>query len=349
MENFKDIVWNANTKILTDSKNITHLTDGVNTRVKRWKILLSEYNYELVHVKGKDNGGADQLSRNLKIIETNKKNKSKEISDEEFIIELHERLLHPGPERTYQTIQNISNKPITKKIVKEILSKCKKCQRVKKTNIKYGQISGFLHSNVLYQDIAIDIYGPIGYEITGFEDKQYIVAIIDRCSRICELVVSRNITSKRICDIIENNWIREYGEPSTILSDCGTQFSSDEFLEFCTSRSIQHIKTAPYNPSSNGIVERLNKFIGLGLRMIETGTLEEKIKQIQIAYNNTYHTVIQAIPKQVYDVWRKRNSNYEAYEEIMQKINEKAIKKAKKNNQMTNAKRKQHEYKEDEE
>ncbi|KRH93763.1 hypothetical protein M153_5860002, partial [Pseudoloma neurophilia] len=37
------------------------------------------------------------------------------------------------------------------------------------------------------------------------------------------------------------------------------------------------------------------------------------------------------------------------YEEIMQKINEKAIKKAKKNNQMTNAKRKQHEYKEDEE
>ena len=44
--------------------------------------------------------------------------------------------------------------------------------------------------------------------------------------------------------------------PEQIVSDNGSQFTSEEFAAFMNANGIHHIRSAPYHPSTNGLTER---------------------------------------------------------------------------------------------
>ena len=54
-----------------------------------------------------------------------------------------------------------------------------------------------------------------------------------------------------------NQIFATHGLPRQIISDNGPQLVSNTFQKFCEARGIQHTKTAPYSPRSNGEAERL--------------------------------------------------------------------------------------------
>ena len=54
---------------MTDNKGLKYLLDqpNLNTRQDRWLAFLSEYDFEIQHIKGKENKVVDALSRNAKL------------------------------------------------------------------------------------------------------------------------------------------------------------------------------------------------------------------------------------------------------------------------------------------
>ena len=60
---FRNYIFNCRTIVFTDNANITHETRLGTSRIQRWKLILTEFDLVLVHVKGENNSGADFISR----------------------------------------------------------------------------------------------------------------------------------------------------------------------------------------------------------------------------------------------------------------------------------------------
>ena len=53
----------------------------------------------------------------------------------------------------------------------------------------------------------------------------------------------------------------QFGNPTELVSDNGTQFTSSEFAEYFEVRDIKHRKVSLYYPQANGAVERWNRIL----------------------------------------------------------------------------------------
>ena len=81
-----------------------------------------------------------------------------------------------------------------------------------------------------------------------------------------------------------------YGLPRTLVSDNGTCFTSQEFEDFLKANGIQHIKTAPYHPQSNRLVERMVQTFKKGMKKIASGAIDTKLAQFLFSYRITPHS-----------------------------------------------------------
>ena len=69
-------------------------------------------------------------------------------------------------------------------------------------------------------------------------------------------------------------------------SDNGTAFTSSEFQEFLRSNGIEHLRSAPYHPSSNGLAERAVQTVKAGVKRLK-GSLEVRLSRFLFKYRVT--------------------------------------------------------------
>ena len=74
-----------------------------------------------------------------------------------------------------------------------------------------------------------------------------------------------------------------------MVTDNGTQFTSQEFTEFLKLDGIQHYKSAPYHPTTNGKAERYVQTFKQAMRAAkdDPGTLSTKLMRFLLAYRTT--------------------------------------------------------------
>ena len=121
-------------------------------------------------------------------------------------------------------------------------------------------------------------------DFTGpFLGKTFFI-LVDAHSKWPEVVTMSSTTSQSNIEVLRS--FSRYGLPEQIVSDDGTQFTSDEFAQFMERNGIKHIRSAPYHPSSNGLAERFVQTFKRAMKASEGKgkTLNQRLSQFLFIY-----------------------------------------------------------------
>ena len=151
--------------------------------------------------------------------------------------------------------------------IKTFCQCCNTCQFIKpgvKRAYARGNMKIFAATRP-FQQISVDIVGPLP---TSHSENRYIVTMIDKFSRYCMLVPTKDITGLSVIKAIDR-WITTFGPPESILSDNGPQFISSIYTDYMKNHNdIKYRYTSTYHPQCNGQIERLHRWIKERLALI---------------------------------------------------------------------------------
>ena len=99
------------------------------------------------------------------------------------------------------------------------------------------------------------------------------LVLVDAYSKWLEVHVMKSTTSTATIEKLREIFAT-HGLPKTVVSDNGTNFSSNEFELFMSQNGINHIKVSPYHPASHGQAERAVRVFKEGIVKIEGGSLK---------------------------------------------------------------------------
>ncbi|KAI5170371.1 hypothetical protein PAEPH01_1374, partial [Pancytospora epiphaga] len=126
-------------------------------------------------------------------------------------------------------------------------------------------------------------------------EGKYILIGIDYFTRMAAAKVLENKTAKGVVETIRR-WMDEGGAMEEIITDNGKEFTSVEFRKMCSGKGIRHNTVGVESHRSNGRVESVIGSVREALMKDDKGTLDERVKRIMEAYNNTYQTAIGCTP-----------------------------------------------------
>ncbi|KAM4705096.1 protein cordon-bleu [Rhinophrynus dorsalis] len=156
--------------------------------------------------------------------------------------------------------------------VRQFCCTCDTCQRVGKWG---DHPQAALHPLPVigepFHRIAVDIVGPLAKASrTG---KKYILTVVDYATWYPEAVALSSISSEVVADALVKNFTR-VGFPREIVTDHGTQFTSDLIQQIWQTCRVRPIRSFPYHPQHNSLCERFN------------GTLEQMLRTFVTTHND---------------------------------------------------------------
>uniref|UniRef100_A0A669D934 Gypsy retrotransposon integrase-like protein 1 n=1 Tax=Oreochromis niloticus TaxID=8128 RepID=A0A669D934_ORENI len=121
-----------------------------------------------------------------------------------------------------------------------------------------------------FSRIAMDVVGPLEQSKAG---HKYILVVCDYATKYPEAFPLKKIKARQIVNCLIQLFSR-VGIPKEIITDQGTNFTSKMLKEVYRLLGIQGVKTSPYHPQTDGLVERFNKTLKSMLRKFvnETGS-----------------------------------------------------------------------------
>ncbi|XP_055588819.1 uncharacterized protein K02A2.6-like [Uranotaenia lowii] len=191
--------------------------------------------------------------------------------------QLHKR--HPGVERMRSLARRYVYWPNVDDEVANLVRSCNECASVAKTDRK-TTMESWPTPEKPWQRLHLDYAGPL--------DGNYFLILVDSYTKWPEVVRTKDITTAATLRILRGIFAR-YGQPETLVTDNGTQLTSDRFESYCDTHGIVHLKTAPFHPQSNGLAERFVDTFKRSLKKITAGgaTLDEAIDTFLLCYRTT--------------------------------------------------------------
>ena len=171
------------------------------------------------------------------------------------VLELaHERLGHMGARRVKSIIRQKFAWP---GMGQEVIRHCRSCVHCQKGAKNPARKVPLMERAVLsepFEVIAVDLVGPFPLGKGGY---RYLLTCVCMASKWPEAIPLKRMTAKAVTDGLIEIFSRT-GIPLQMVSDQGTQFVGKVLDQLSACLHIDRIKTTPYHPEGNGVVERLH-------------------------------------------------------------------------------------------
>ncbi|NQZ62984.1 reverse transcriptase domain-containing protein [Crocosphaera sp.] len=146
-------------------------------------------------------------------------------------------------------------------VARDVMNFCKSCAVCQKTRPKGRTPKAPLQDNIVsdkpFHKCAIDLIGPL--PVTDRKHR-FVLTLIDYATRWVEAVPLKETCTTTVAEELLNIFSR-VGLPLVLLSDGGSQFTSEQMEEILRTLGIEHAVSTPYHPQSNGLCERANATI----------------------------------------------------------------------------------------
>ncbi|KAK2706947.1 hypothetical protein QYM36_014844 [Artemia franciscana] len=159
--------------------------------------------------------------------------------------------------------------PWVRQDVKRFVRTCKICQLV--VQLKPKEQVPMLRLSVFedpFRRITADIGGPL---IPYRNGHQFLLVISDYFTRCPEAIPWRSINTRKIAETFEQYFCR-VGVLEEILTDQGSNFVTKSLLELYKIHGMKIIRTSPFHPQTDGLVENLN---GMLVRLLKKFVMDD--------------------------------------------------------------------------
>ena len=303
LEKWEYLLRDVHFTLHTDHDNLTYIRDSGSKKVMAWNVAISEFCYDIVHVKGVDNCVADALSRNLgaemcqdRYPDSDRVGKEPDLANLEsqpdrepaegefFLAQSLNALREPFviPDKEYNLISSahsaFTGHTGVEATMKKLLKAGHDFPQMRKYVEKYIKECTTCQKNAYFKVKAqvapftvgtFDIMERINVDSCGpfpvDKGNEHIIVIIDCFSRWVELYPAPDTSALSAARAI-SQWVSRFGSPAQILSDNGPQYHNGMIKQLSDMIGSQQILTMPYSKEENSMVERANREVTRFLR-----------------------------------------------------------------------------------
>ncbi|KAL7825671.1 hypothetical protein SRHO_G00334090 [Serrasalmus rhombeus] len=196
---------------------------------------------------------------------------------------------HPGASRMKAVARAYMWWPGLDAALEDLVKSCTACQQIRNAP-PAAPMCPWEWPGKPWTRLHVDYAGP-------FLGEMFLV-LVDSHSKWLEVFPVKSATSTSTVDHLHDVF-STHGLPHTVVSDNASVFTSSEFEEFLKVNGVRHLTSAPYHPSSNGLVERAVQTLKKSLKKMSGGTLRARLARFLAAYRFTPHATTGQSPAEM--------------------------------------------------
>eukprot|EP00253_Pinus_taeda_P010361 PITA_10361 len=172
--------------------------------------------------------------------------------------------------------------------VRRYISQCDRCQRMGKPTPRDEMP---LQPQVTFEPFekwGMDFVGPIN---PPSKQKSYIIVCTDYLTKWAETKAIKAATEEKVAEFLRENIFYKFGYPRELVTDQGSQFTSNLIEDLLAHHNIKHITSTPYHLQANGQVEVTNRALEEILTKVVSSSRkdwEDCLVEATWAYNTTW-------------------------------------------------------------
>ena len=176
----------------------------------------------------------------------------------------HQSTGHGGANMMQKLIQKDYKWPGMWKDIRQCYSRCSLCAAHQDRRDRPRPVE-MLQARLPNEVVAMDIVGPLPIST---KDNRYVLTVMDHASCWVQAYPLPSKSARNVMDAFNTGWVSRYGAPAILLTDQGSEFNNGEMRRYLHDLDIQHRRTTPHHPQTNGKLERAHRTIKNILRKL---------------------------------------------------------------------------------